>query len=245
MCLQITLCFPGSIQAVCPIKEVKAFVGDDALLPCHTNPKISLSGSTVDWKRPDKKEIVFVYRNQKDDPQMEKYADRMKVDHTALQHGELSLLILSVGPSDSGPYLNYIPEYGCGCEVLLNVGETTAYKHTTVRVVLRKSSRSAGGKLSFVLLSTVNRTREAVSTVSPSTRAAYPNRAGKHSPLCSPSATFDQTAVDLQNRLFFRCCPSFCCCIGVCHHSSCDCGCCFGELPTSFCCLSVKSSPFL
>lgn len=88
--------------------------------------------STLDWSRPDLEHFVYVYR--KDDPQMEQYANRMRVDHRGLQWGNLSLFIPSVGPSDSGPYRSFIPQYST---VQLNVGENTELKkhHSQVCVV--------------------------------------------------------------------------------------------------------------
>lgn len=97
------------------------------MLPCHTDPPTNLLSSTLDWKRPDLRPgpryIVFVYRDQKDDPQSDEYTNRMSVNHSGLQWGNLSLLISSVRPSDSGPYESYIPDDGCVCTFQLNVGE--------------------------------------------------------------------------------------------------------------------------
>ncbi|XP_075871772.1 butyrophilin subfamily 3 member A1-like [Nelusetta ayraudi] len=140
----------GAVQVACPLKKVQAISGDDVLLPCHTDPRINLSTSTLDWKRPDllrhdPRYIVYVYRNQKDDPQSDQDADRTSVSHRVLQWGDLSLLISSVRPSDSGPYESYLLDYGCVCTIQLNV---------------------------------VNRTTEVPSTASPSTRAADQSRAG-------------------------------------------------------------------
>lgn len=121
------LCCPGVIHVACPLKKVEAISGDDVLLLCNTDRPINLSSSTLDWKRPDLRPgpryIVYVYRDQKDDPQSDEYANRMSVNHSGLQWGNLSLLISSVRPSDSGPYESYIPGYGCVCTFQLNVGE--------------------------------------------------------------------------------------------------------------------------
>lgn len=102
---------------------MEAFIGDDVWLQCHTDPWINLSELTLDWKRPDLEHFVYVYRNKKDDPQMDQYRDRMRVDHGGLRRWNLTLFIPSVGPSDSGPYRCFIPLYKTRCSVQLNVGE--------------------------------------------------------------------------------------------------------------------------
>lgn len=128
MCTNSAVCYPGAIQPVCQQTHKKeALSGDDVLLSCHTEPRINLSMSTLDWKRPNlgphPRHIVYVYRNQKDDPQSDQDTKRMSMNHKGLQWGNLSLLISQVRPSDSGPYESYIPGRGCVCAFQLNVGE--------------------------------------------------------------------------------------------------------------------------
>lgn len=225
------LCYPGGTQAVCPLKRVEADVGGNVRLPCHTAPRINLSASTLDWKRPDlprkdPRYIVHAYRNQQDLPQLNGYAHRTSVNHSGLQRGDLSLLISSVGPSDSGTYESYIVDSDCGCRVQLNVGELN---HTTVSFVLccerpvSYTRRSPGVKFLFVFLSTVHRDTEVLSTASPSTRASDQIRAGKQSPgsRSSPSVAVDSSAGDLRIVSSSRCCQTFTRCIGA-HHPCSD-----------------------
>lgn len=103
------------------------------------------------------------------------------------------------------------------------------------------------GNVLFVLLSTVNGTIEVVSTASPSTRTPDQDLAGKHCPLSSPSATFDQTTLDLRIISSLDAAElsggSLAAIIIVTVIVVGVLG--FGEFSTSFCCLSEKSYTFL
>lgn len=106
----------------CP-NRIEVGRGDDASLRCHLAPQLDLSDYTVDWKRGQ--EVVHVYRSKRDDPrpQTERYRNRTTLNHEQLHTGNLTLLISSVQPSDSGEYKCFVPKQNTGCSIKLIVGE--------------------------------------------------------------------------------------------------------------------------
>uniref|UniRef100_A0A667Z296 Ig-like domain-containing protein n=1 Tax=Myripristis murdjan TaxID=586833 RepID=A0A667Z296_9TELE len=84
--------------------EVRAVVGENVTLPCHTKLPKDLQSLTVEWKY--NKSFVHYYRNGQDDLylQHQQYRHRTILSHEDLVKGNLSLKLLHVQLSDQGNY---------------------------------------------------------------------------------------------------------------------------------------------
>lgn len=145
---------------------------------------------------------------------MDQYAGQMRVEHRGLRGGNLSLLIRSIGPSDSGPYRSFIIQYRSGCTVQLNVGESWFVLWRTTG----DHWRSPGVTWLFVCLSSVNRSREVTSTVSPSSRAPELTDGGRAVP--HDHLWLDDALLTIVSSS--RYCPSFRWSTGLHHCCGCD-----------------------
>ncbi|XP_029932749.1 V-set domain-containing T-cell activation inhibitor 1-like [Myripristis murdjan] len=85
-------------------EEVRAVVGENVTLPCHTEPPKDLQSLTVEWKY--NKSYVHLYRHGQDDldQQQPQYRQRTILSHENLIKGNLSLKLLRVQLSDQGTY---------------------------------------------------------------------------------------------------------------------------------------------
>ncbi|XP_068583643.1 myelin-oligodendrocyte glycoprotein-like [Cebidichthys violaceus] len=113
----------GGSRAVCLTQPIKVVEGETAALHCGLHPPVNLSCYTVDWKRVDNKQIVYVYRDGRDDPDsvVDQYRGRTTINHEDLSRGTLTLNISSANLSDSTSYKCFVPKLETWCEVRLIV----------------------------------------------------------------------------------------------------------------------------
>ena len=120
--------FPGQSQLIAPSQPIVATVGDDIILPCHLEPEADVVAMTLEWTRPDLKPIfVHVRRSGQDNVRIQhpSFKNRTSVSIDDLKHGNVSLKLSKVKPSDAGRYQCYIPKPDTGSVVELIVGEWT------------------------------------------------------------------------------------------------------------------------
>uniref|UniRef100_A0A8C2WGF2 Ig-like domain-containing protein n=1 Tax=Cyclopterus lumpus TaxID=8103 RepID=A0A8C2WGF2_CYCLU len=107
--------FRAPSRAVCPDSPIVAAEGSAVTLPCHLEPQVNVQSRTVDWRRLDSCVQVlpgrvlpglvhgYRYRKQNLNDQRVEFRNRTTL-HGDLSRGNLSLLISSVTPKDSGSY---------------------------------------------------------------------------------------------------------------------------------------------
>lgn len=124
-------------------EPIVAVQGDDVILPCHVEPRVSMVRYTVEWSRPDLKpdpndrlsrvEYVHLYRDSREVPDMKisSYVKRTALFAEGLIHGNISLKIINVTLEDRGRYKCFIPKLKGSTEqfsiVHLVVGEFICY----------------------------------------------------------------------------------------------------------------------
>ncbi|XP_059571006.1 butyrophilin subfamily 1 member A1, partial [Alligator mississippiensis] len=89
-----------------PDQPVTAIVGEEIILPCHLSPSMSAENMEVRWFRSEFRNYVHLYRDGRDDfgRQMPEYKRRIAFWKDGLTHGNVSLRILNIRPSDEGQY---------------------------------------------------------------------------------------------------------------------------------------------
>ena len=120
--------FPGQSQLIAPSQPIVATVGDDIILPCHLEPEADVVAMTLEWTRPDLKPIFVHVRRAGQDLLRSKhpsFTGRTSVSIDELKHGNVSLKLSKVKPSDAGRYQCYIPKLNTGAFVELVVGKET------------------------------------------------------------------------------------------------------------------------
>ncbi|XP_073331652.1 butyrophilin subfamily 3 member A2-like [Pagrus major] len=103
----------GQSQLTGPPQPIVATVGDDIILPCHLQPGGDVAGKTLEWTRPElDPRFVFVWRAGQDFVSLKNpsYKGRTSLYTGELKHGNISLKLSSVRPSDGGRYKCYIPD---------------------------------------------------------------------------------------------------------------------------------------
>ncbi|TKS93205.1 Butyrophilin subfamily 3 member A2 [Collichthys lucidus] len=97
----------GNYQVIGSHEPIVAVQGDDVILPCHVEPRISVARYTVEWSRPDLKpdpndrlsrvEYVHLYRDSREVPDMKisSYVKRTALFAEGLTHGNISLKIMN------------------------------------------------------------------------------------------------------------------------------------------------------
>uniref|UniRef100_A0A667ZN19 Ig-like domain-containing protein n=1 Tax=Myripristis murdjan TaxID=586833 RepID=A0A667ZN19_9TELE len=95
---------PGQDYEIKSTEEVRAVVGENVILPCHTKLPKDLTSLTVVWRKGES--FVHLYRNGQDDHDLEhqQYRHRTILFHEDLVKGNLSLKLLHVQLSDQGNY---------------------------------------------------------------------------------------------------------------------------------------------
>ncbi|XP_067435454.1 DNA ligase 1-like isoform X3 [Thunnus thynnus] len=102
-------------QVIGPSQPIVATVGDDVIFPCHLQSAMNAFDMTVEWARRDlNPRFVFVWRDgvelqSKKNPS---YEGRTSVFMEELKHGNLSLKLSKVKPSDEGTYRCFVPQLG-------------------------------------------------------------------------------------------------------------------------------------
>ena len=120
--------FPGQSQLIAPSQPIVAKVGDDIILPCHLEPEADVVAMTLEWTRPDlNPRFVHVRRAGQDNVRIQhpSFTGRTSVSIDDLKHGNVSLKLSKVKPSDAGRYQCYIPKLNRGAFVELVFGKET------------------------------------------------------------------------------------------------------------------------
>ncbi|XP_044039982.1 butyrophilin subfamily 3 member A2-like isoform X2 [Siniperca chuatsi] len=113
--LLVIHCCGGQSQVVGPTKPILAIVGDDIILPCHLEPAKDVVAETLEWARFDlRPRFVHVRRDGLEllVNQNPSYIGRTSVSTDKLKHGDMSLKLSKVKPSDEGEYRCHIPGLG-------------------------------------------------------------------------------------------------------------------------------------
>ncbi|XP_025050485.1 butyrophilin subfamily 1 member A1-like isoform X1 [Alligator sinensis] len=89
-----------------PDQPITALVGEEIVLPCHLSPNMSVENMEVRWFRSEFRNYVHLYRDGRDDfgGQMPEYKRRTAFWKDGLTHGNVSLRIVNIRPSDEGHY---------------------------------------------------------------------------------------------------------------------------------------------
>ncbi|XP_074480669.1 butyrophilin subfamily 3 member A2-like [Sebastes fasciatus] len=110
-------------------QQIVATVGDDVILPCHLEPAVNVAAMTLEWTRPDlNQRSVHVWRDGQDlihvkDPS---YTGRTSLFTDGLKHGNISLKLSKVKPSDEGRYKCCIPDMNTDSFIELVVGAVSS-----------------------------------------------------------------------------------------------------------------------
>ena len=129
---RIFVSFPGQSQLIAPSQQIVATIGDDVILPCHVKPEADVVAMTLEWTRSDLNDIIVHVRRASQDVvriQHPSYKGRTSVSIYELKHGNVSLKLSEVKPSDAGRYQCYIPKLDTGSVIELIVGEWTCNNH--------------------------------------------------------------------------------------------------------------------
>ena len=117
-----------------PSQPVIVNVGDDVTLPCHLKPHTDAIGMTLEWSRLNLNPRFVHVRHDGQDlhvNQHPSYKGRTSLSIEGLKHGDISLHLSKVKPSDNGKYKCYSPDLNKDSTVQLVVG-----KCATVHVML-------------------------------------------------------------------------------------------------------------
>lgn len=102
--------FAGESDVIGSVEPVKAYVGEDVILPCHLEPPFNVSTLTVEWKR--NATYVHVYRSMKHNPNLQHshFTNRTSLFCHEISMGNISLLLRNVSKEDEGNYTCHVPK---------------------------------------------------------------------------------------------------------------------------------------
>ncbi|XP_027680472.2 butyrophilin subfamily 1 member A1 isoform X1 [Chelonia mydas] len=103
--LGIGMAAPESFHVLGPASPISAPLGGTVLLPCHLSPALSAQAMQVKWSRPQLGQDVHVYWPNRSEVQGTGYQGRTELITQGLAHGNVSLRIQDVQPSDEGQHL--------------------------------------------------------------------------------------------------------------------------------------------
>ncbi|KAL7853084.1 hypothetical protein SRHO_G00188690 [Serrasalmus rhombeus] len=102
------------LKVVGPAAPVVVEAGEDLVLPCSIEPRISAEDMVVEWIRlylNDRLVHLYVDYEDRNQRQMESYRGRTSLFKEELKKGNTSLKLSAVQPSDEGVYQCYV-RYG-------------------------------------------------------------------------------------------------------------------------------------
>ncbi|XP_041635003.1 uncharacterized protein LOC121504359 [Cheilinus undulatus] len=120
--------YGGQSEIISSSEPIVAMIGDDVILPCRLEPRTDLVDETVEWARLDlnpryvhvRRDGVEIFLNQNPF-----YMGRTSLSLEKLRHGDMSLMISEVKPSDEGTYRCLVPDKGA-TDVELIVGAVSS-----------------------------------------------------------------------------------------------------------------------
>ncbi|XP_073331645.1 butyrophilin subfamily 3 member A3-like [Pagrus major] len=133
----------GQSQIIAPSQPIAAKVGDDIILPCHLEPEVDVVAMTLEWTRSDMNPKFVHMRRAGQDLVRSKhpsYKGRTSVSIDELKHGNVSLKLSKVKPSDAGRYKCYIPKLDTGSVVELIVGAASSLVISLSEIVRNKGA---------------------------------------------------------------------------------------------------------
>ncbi|KAM8747571.1 butyrophilin subfamily 3 member A3-like [Acanthopagrus schlegelii] len=133
----------GQPQLIAPSQPIVATVGDDIILPCHLKPEADVVAMTLEWTRSDLKPIFVHVRRASQDLLRSKhpsFTGRTSVSIDELKHGNVSLKLSKVKPSDAGRYQCYIPKLNTGSVVELIVGAASSLIISLSEIIRNKGA---------------------------------------------------------------------------------------------------------
>ncbi|XP_036967309.1 lamin-A-like [Acanthopagrus latus] len=133
----------GQSQLIAPSQPIVAKVGDDIILPCHLEPEADVVAMTLEWTRSDlNPRFVHVRRASQDIVRVQhpSFTGRTSVSIDDLKHGNVSLKLSKVKPSDAGRYQCYIPKLNMGAFVELIVGAASSLVISLSEIIRNKGA---------------------------------------------------------------------------------------------------------
>ncbi|KAF1380941.1 hypothetical protein PFLUV_G00169290 [Perca fluviatilis] len=103
----------GQSQLIGPSQPIVATVGNDVILPCSLEPTEDVAAKTLEWTRSDLNPIFVLLRHAGQNFVQTKHPSfegRTRLFFDELKHGNISLKLSKVKPSDAGRYKCYIPK---------------------------------------------------------------------------------------------------------------------------------------
>ncbi|KAL3050961.1 hypothetical protein OYC64_001276 [Pagothenia borchgrevinki] len=93
----------GSLAAG-DLEELKAKPGEDVTLHCNTSTDAAIT--VLEWKRPELKQYVFYYRDNKpmESFQNPLYRGRVELNNPEMKNGHFTVLLKNVNTNDTGTY---------------------------------------------------------------------------------------------------------------------------------------------
>ncbi|XP_065421020.1 butyrophilin subfamily 2 member A1-like isoform X2 [Chrysemys picta bellii] len=104
--LQVHRLVSAQFTVTGPDRPIAAFVGGEAVLPCHLSPRMSAENMELRWFRSQFSAVVHLYRGGRDQygQQMPEYRGRTELLKDDITNGSVSLRIRNIRPSDDGQY---------------------------------------------------------------------------------------------------------------------------------------------
>lgn len=111
-------------SAASPTQTTRAEEGDDVFLRCLLGHRDDVSGSTVEWSKDGRRNVVHLYLPGGGAGQQgEEFRNRTFLFHRGLRKGNVTLRMSSVRLSDSGTYSCSVLRLNSSCLTVLTVGK--------------------------------------------------------------------------------------------------------------------------
>ncbi|XP_067389446.1 butyrophilin subfamily 1 member A1-like [Emydura macquarii macquarii] len=105
--LQVLLLNSSQFTVTGPDRPITAYVGGEAILPCHLSPRMSAERMEMKWFHSEFSAVVHLYRDGQDQygEQMPEYRGRTELLKDDIANGRVSLRIRDIRLSDAGQYM--------------------------------------------------------------------------------------------------------------------------------------------